>query len=139
MRISRQGSYVFGSHPFGCINSIGPITWRIVLGRLIQVRISGHMDFWLEVCFFGLTPSVNKESGTHNGSSVASKTPPVSNHEVYSDPSTKSVNVPLTLILYANRSLQRLNVPNHLANLGPRGIYVNEFLTLPLKYLVSLH
>lgn len=97
------------------------------------------MDFWLEVCLFGLTPSVNKESGTHNGSSVASNTPPVWNHELYSDPSIKSVNVPLTLIFSAYRSLQRLNVPNHLANQGPRGIYVNDFLTLPLKYRGSLH
>lgn len=37
-------------------------TCRIALGRLIQVRIIGHMDFWLEVLLFVLTPSLNEES-----------------------------------------------------------------------------
>lgn len=82
------------------IKSIGPISLRIVHGRLIQVRISGQMDVWLEVCLFGLTPSLNEESWTHTVSSVALKTPLVWNHELYSDQSTKSVNVPLIMIFF---------------------------------------
>lgn len=63
------------------------------------------MDFWLEVCLFGLILFVNKESGIYNGFFVVSNILLVWNYELYSDLFIKLVNVFFILIFFVYRSL----------------------------------
>lgn len=63
------------------------------------------MDFWLEVCLFGLILFVNKESGIYNGFFVVLNILLVWNYELYSDLFIKLVNVFFILIFFVYRSL----------------------------------
>lgn len=57
------GSFPFSPHGMNPTKSTGPKSRRSSNGKFIHVRMIGQIDFWLGICLFGLTPSVNNDSG----------------------------------------------------------------------------
>lgn len=101
----RYGSRDLGSDPFfplGMmpINIMGPNNCLTEGGRVIQVRIIGHMDFWqADEFLFGFTPSVNNYKGTQLFLPKFSKTCPALNHEWNCSLSVKSLITSLFSLL----------------------------------------